>query len=184
MLVHLTVDAIPLGLCIAGQQVPQLLVRLGDCLVVSLLGLVEHLLSLLNLHLAGCNIYGCQDGVLRFHGLLEILQHLGPSCNSLGKNLALLGQPLLFYHLEDRNNVHEVFLVVPKGVNGHAEVGRIRKLDLEDLGFFLGRDDVYHRDAQNGRPMRQLPFLALSVFQPVRRLEGGTHFGVLPESGT
>jgi hypothetical protein len=32
--------------------------------------------------------------------------------------------------------------------------------------------------------MRQLPFLALSVLQPVRRLEGGTHFGVLPESGT
>jgi hypothetical protein len=26
--------------------------------------------------------------------------------------------------------------------------------------------------------------LALSVLQPVRRLEGGTHFGVMPESGT
>jgi hypothetical protein len=34
--------------------------------------------------------------------------------------------------------------------------------------------------------MRQLPFLALSVLQlqPTRRLEGGTHFGVLLESGT
>ncbi len=58
-LVHLVADAIPLGLCVAGQQDPQLLVRLGDCLVVSLLGLLEHLLSLLNLHLAGRNIYGC-----------------------------------------------------------------------------------------------------------------------------
>ncbi len=58
-LVHLAADAIPLGLCIARQQVPQLLVRLGDCLVVSLLGLLEHLLGLINLNLAGCNIYAC-----------------------------------------------------------------------------------------------------------------------------
>jgi hypothetical protein len=182
--VHLAADTIPLGLCIAGQQVPQLLIRLGDCLVMSLLGLLEHLLSLLNLHLAGRNIYGRQDGVSRFRGFLEILQCLGPSYNSLGKNLALLGQPLLFYHLEDCNYAREVFLVVPTGVNGHAEVGRVRKLDLEDLRLFLGRDDVYHRDVRNGRPMRQLSLLALSVLQPIRRLEGGTHFGVMLESGT
>ncbi len=55
-LVHLLADAIPLGLCVNGQQVPQLLVRLGNCLVVSLLGFLEHLLGLLNLHLAGHNI--------------------------------------------------------------------------------------------------------------------------------
>ncbi len=69
-------------------------------------------------------------------------------------------------------------------VDGHAEVGCIRKLDLEDLGFFLGRGGVNHRNVRNGRPMRQLPFLTLSVLQPIRRLEGGTHFGVMPESGT
>jgi hypothetical protein len=80
--------------------------------------------------------------------------------------------------------VREVFLIVPMGVDGHAEVGRIRKLDLEDLGFFLGHDNVFHRNVQNGWPMRQLPLLALSVLQPIRRLEGGTHFGILPESGT
>jgi hypothetical protein len=62
--------------------------------------------------------------------------------------------------------VHEVFLIVPTGVDGHAEVGCIMKLDLEDPGFFLGHDDVYHRNLRNGRPVRQLPFLALSVFQP------------------
>jgi hypothetical protein len=56
-LVHLAADAIPLGLCIAGQQVSQLLIQFGDCLVVSLLGLLEHLLSLLNLHLASRDIY-------------------------------------------------------------------------------------------------------------------------------
>jgi hypothetical protein len=98
-------------------------------------------------------------------------------------NLALLGQPLLFYHSEDCNYVCKVFLVVPTGVNGHAEVGRVRKLDLEDLGLFLGHDDVYHRDIRNGRLMRQLSLLALSILQPIRGLEGGTHFGVIPESG-
>jgi hypothetical protein len=76
MHVHLAADAIPLRLCIAGQQVPQLLIRLSNCLVMSLPGFLEHLLGLLNLHLAGRNIYGRQDGVLRFRGFLEILQCL------------------------------------------------------------------------------------------------------------
>ncbi len=184
MLVHLMADAIPLGLCVAGQQVPQLFVQLGDCLVVNLLGFLEHLISLLNLHLASRNVYRCRDGVLRLRGFLEILQRLGPSCNSLGKNLALLGKPLLFNHSEDCNYVRKVFLVVPTGVDGHAEVGRIRKLDLEDQRLFLGRDDVYYQDVRNGWPMRQLHFFALSVLQPIWGLEGGTHFGVMPESST
>ncbi len=80
--------------------------------------------------------------------------------------------------------MREVFLVVPMGVDGHAEVGCVRKLDLEDLVFFLGRDNVCHQDVRNGWPMRQLSLLSLSVLQPIRRLEGGTHFGVMPESGT
>jgi hypothetical protein len=184
MLVHFVADVIPLGLCVAGQQVPQLLVRLGDCLVVSLLGFLEHLMSLLNLHLVGCNVYRHQDGVSKLCGFLEILQHLGPACFSLGENSALLGQPLWFNHLEDCNNVCEVFLVVPTGVNGHAEVGRVRKLDREDLRLFLGRDNVYHWDVQNGWPMRQLFLLALSILQPIWGLEGGTHLGVMPESST
>jgi hypothetical protein len=58
-------DAIPLGLCVTGQKVPQLLVRLGNCLVVSILGLLEHLLGLLILHLSGCNINACLDGFAR-----------------------------------------------------------------------------------------------------------------------
>ncbi len=78
--------------------------------------------------------------------------------------------------------MHEVFLLVPSGVDGHAEVGRIGKLDLEDLRLFLGCDDVYHQDVRNGRPMRQLPFLALSILQPIWGLEGGTHFCMMPES--
>jgi hypothetical protein len=184
MLVHLAADAIPLGLCVARQQVPQLLVQLSDCLVVSLLGFLEHLTSLLNLHLAGRNVYRHQDGVLRLRGFLEILQCLRPSCNSLGKNSALLGQPLLFNHSEDCNYEREVFLVVPTGVNEHAEVGCVRKLDLEDLRLFLGRDNVYHQDVRNGQPMRQLTFFALSVLQPIWGLEGGTHFGMMPQSGT
>ncbi len=98
--------------------------------------------------------------------------------------MALLGQPLLLNDSKDCNNVCEAFLVVPTGVYGHAEMGCVWKLDLEDLGLFLGHDNVNHRYLRNGRPMRQLPFLALSILQPVRRLEGGTHFGVLPESST
>ncbi len=78
----------------------------------------------------------------------------------------------------------KVFLVVPRGVNGHTEVRLVRKLDLENLRFFLGHDNVNHRYVRNGRPVAQLPFLALGVLQPVRSLEGGTHFGLMPESGT
>ncbi len=96
MRMHLMTDAIPLVLCVARQQVSQLLTRLGDCLVVRLLGFLEHLLGLLNLHLAGRNIYACQDGVSRFCGFFEILQCLWPFCNSLGEHSALLGQLLLF----------------------------------------------------------------------------------------
>ncbi len=49
---HFAADVIPLGLCVTGQQVPQSLIRLGNCFVISLLGFLEHLLGLLNLHLA------------------------------------------------------------------------------------------------------------------------------------
>ncbi len=129
-------------------------------------------------------IHRCWDGVPRLCSFLEIFQRLLPSCNSLGKNSALLGQPLLFNHSEDSIYVREVFLIVPTGVNRHAEVGRIGKPDLEDLRIFLGRDNVYHGDVRNRRLMRQLPFLALSVLQPIWGLEGGTHFGVMPESST
>jgi hypothetical protein len=93
-----------------------------------------------------------------------------------------LGSP--FNHSEDCNYVCEVFLIVPTGVDRHAEVGRVGKLDLEDLRIFLGHDNVYHGEVQDRWRMRQLPLLALSVLQPVWGLEGGTHFGVMPESGT
>ncbi len=69
--------------------------------------------------------------------------------------------------------MREIFLVVPMGVNRHAEVEQVRKLDLEDLSLFLGHDNVYHRDVLNGRPMRQLSYFALSILQPIRGLEGG-----------
>ncbi len=48
-----------IGTVVTGQQVPQLLICLGNCLVVSLLGFLEHLLGLLNLYLAGNNINAC-----------------------------------------------------------------------------------------------------------------------------
>jgi hypothetical protein len=52
-LMHLAANTIPLGLQNTGQEAPQLLVRLGNCLVVLLLGFLKHLLGLINLQLAG-----------------------------------------------------------------------------------------------------------------------------------
>jgi hypothetical protein len=131
------------------------------------------------------------DSTWFFHNLDPILQN-NFSCRSKSTekpilavtNPALLGQPLLIDDSEDCNNVSKVFLIVPMGVNGHTEVRRVQKLGLEHLRFFLGRDNVYQRYIQNGRPVAQLPFLALGILQPIRRLEGGTHFSLLPESGT
>jgi hypothetical protein len=83
MLVHLMANVVPLGLRIAGQEVLQLLVDFGDCLVMSLLEILEQLLGLLNLHLAGRDINSRRDSVLRPSGFQEILQHLGLSQKSL-----------------------------------------------------------------------------------------------------
>ncbi len=55
-LVHLVANAIPLGLHVTEQEVPQKLICPGNCLVASLLGFLEHLLGLLNLQLAGLHI--------------------------------------------------------------------------------------------------------------------------------
>jgi hypothetical protein len=52
-LVRLAANVVPLGLWIAGKEVLQLLVDFGNCLVMSLLEILEQLLGLLNLHLAG-----------------------------------------------------------------------------------------------------------------------------------
>ena len=73
MPVHLPANAIPLGLRITRQGVPQKLVHLGNCLVVSLLGFLEHLLGLLNLQLAGLHIIIRQDGSLGPSSFQEIL---------------------------------------------------------------------------------------------------------------
>jgi hypothetical protein len=63
-------------------------------------------------------------------------------------------------------------------------VGIVWKPDLEDLRFFLGHDYVCLSYVQDGRPVAQLPFLALEILQPVESHKGGTHFDVLPESST
>ncbi len=117
---------------------------------------------------------------------MEILQRRLLFCNSLGEHPTLLVQSLLLNNPEDRNYVRDVFLVVLTGKDRYADVGVVRKLDLENCRIFLGRDEVYHRYLRDGWPLSQLPFLALDVLQHVRRLEVGTHFdvGVTPESST
>jgi hypothetical protein len=70
----------------------------------------------------GRNVHRRQDGVVRLRGFLEILEHLGPSYNSLGEYPALPGQPPLLDYVKDCDNVRKVFLVVPPGVNRDTEV--------------------------------------------------------------
>jgi hypothetical protein len=109
---------------------------------------------------------------------LEIPQLQGDSStcqttfNSLGKLPTLRAQPFLIDNSEDCNYVHKVFLGVPTGVYGHVEVGFVWRLDLQGLRFFLGRDNICLRYVRDGPPVAQLPFLALSILQPVGRLEG------------
>ncbi len=76
-LVHLAANAIPLGLRVTRQEVPQKLVRLGNRLVVSLLGFLEHLLGLLNLQLVGLHVILEQVSSLGPSNLLESLQCSG-----------------------------------------------------------------------------------------------------------
>ncbi len=78
----------------------------------------------------------------------------------------------------------KVFLSVPTGVDGHVEAGIIWKLDLQNLRFLFASYEIRLRDIQDGWPIAQLPFLAFRIFQLVGRLEGSTHFGIMPESGT
>jgi hypothetical protein len=104
--------------------------------------------------------------------------------NSLGELPALVAQPFLIDDSEDCNYVCKEFLGAPMGVYGHVEVGLVWKLALQGLRFFLGHDDIHLRCVRDGWPVAQLPLLALSILQPFGRLEGGTHFGILPDSST
>ncbi len=95
-LVHLAANAIPLGLWVTGQEVPQKLVPLGDCLIVSLLGSLDHLLGLLNLKLAGLHVIIRKNGTsLGPSSLQEILQGSSQLVNSLGQLPALYSKSLL-----------------------------------------------------------------------------------------
>jgi hypothetical protein len=80
--------------------------------------------------------------------------------------------------------VCKVFFNVSTGVNGHIEVGIVGKPDLQDLRFFLGHDNIHLNNIRDGQLVAQLPFLAFGILQPVKSLEGSTHFFVLLESGT
>jgi hypothetical protein len=95
MLVHIAANMIPLGLHITRQEVPQKIIHLGNCLVVSLLGFLEHLLGMLNLQLVGLHIILGQDGRLGPSSLQKILQHSWQLVNSLGQLPALHIESLL-----------------------------------------------------------------------------------------
>jgi hypothetical protein len=71
-LVHLVANVIPLGLRITRQEIPQLLIRLGSSLVMSLPSFFEHLLDFSKLQLVGLLVFlgTCTLGLI---WLLEIL---------------------------------------------------------------------------------------------------------------
>ncbi len=87
--------AIPMALHVTGQEVPQNLICLGDCFVLSLLGFLEHLLGLLNLQLAGLHVNIQQDSSPGPSILQEILQGSSQLVNSLGQLPALYIKSLL-----------------------------------------------------------------------------------------
>ncbi len=161
---HLAANAIRLGLGIARQEVSQLLVDFGNCLVMSLLEFLKHLLGLLNLHLADLNINVLQDSVLQPSSFKEILQGLRLPLNSLLKLPTPCVQPLLLDDAADCNNVRKVFLGVHTRVNAHIDVGIVWKLDLEHLRFFLGDDNICLSYVRDGWLVARLPFLALRIF--------------------
>ncbi len=78
----------------------------------------------------------------------------------------------------------KVLLGVPTGVDGHIEMGIVQIPDLQDLRFLLGHHGIRLSNIRDGRLVAQLPFLALRILIAVGSFEGGTHFGVLSESGT
>ncbi len=112
MLVYLTANANPLGLCITGQEVPQKLLHLGNSLAVSHLGILEHLLGMPDLQLASFQFIfgGCTLGP---NSLLEIVYCSGQLVNSLGQLPALHVESLLVDLMKDRNDMDKIFLVVP-----------------------------------------------------------------------
>ncbi len=167
--------------CLHRTEVPQKLIHLGDCLVVSLLGFLEHLLGMLNLQLAGLHVIIQQDGSPGPSSLQEILQGSSQLVNSLGQLPALCVESLL---LDDGNNVRKVFLSVPSGEDGHIKDGPIGKFHLQSIWRFLDSDKIRWWDVRDGWPTAQLPFLALGILQSFESLEGGAYFGVLPECGT
>ena len=183
-LVHLGANAIPLGLRIPGQEVPQKLVRLGNCLVLSLLGFLEYLLGLLSLHLAGLHVNIQQDGSLGTIILQGILQGSRQLNNSLAQLPALRVKAFLLDDAENSDNVCKAFLLVPLEKFGHVEVGPIRKFHLQSVQHFLGGYKIRQWDVRDGWPTAQLPFLALRIIQSFESYEGGTHLGMLPECGT
>jgi hypothetical protein len=80
--------------------------------------------------------------------------------------------------------MRKVLLGVSLGEDGHVEDGPIRKLDLQGFVHFLGGYKIHWWDVRDGWPTAQLPFLALGILQSFGSLEGGTHLGMLLESGT
>jgi hypothetical protein len=88
--------------------------------------------------------------------------------------------PFLLDDAQDSNDANKVFLGVPISKSGHLEVGSVRHLDLDLLGF-LCLVQIYGGDIRDRGSGNQLPLLVCGILEAFwRGLKVGTH-GVLPE---
>jgi hypothetical protein len=80
----------------------------------------------------------------------------------------ILFHPLLLDDLQDGNDVDKVFLIVPISESGHLEVGSVRQLDLDLLGF-LFLVQIYGGTYRMGGQAFNFPFLHSEFFRPSGR---------------
>jgi hypothetical protein len=145
MLLHIVANTIPLGLQITRQEVPQLLIHLGNCLVVQLLGFLEHLLGLLELQprasmsLSNKTVTFDPAASRRFFSVLDYFTTAFPSFPHWASS------PFCLMML-----AMTCALSAPMEVDGHVETGIIWKLDLQNLRYFLGGYEICHRDLRDG----------------------------------
>ncbi len=163
---HLAADMIPLELCITRQQVPQLLVRLGNCLVMSLLKILEHLLGLLDLHLASLNINDYWDSVLRSRGFEEILQRTKPPFNSLWELPILMFSPFWLMIQRTATMCIRYSLVFPWEYMGMLRWELSGSLTFKDWSSSLGVTISVLGMYGMGIRLLSCPFLHSAFFNP------------------
>ncbi len=179
-LVHLAANAIRLGLHVTGQDVPQKLIRLGNCLVVSLLSmswvcpvsnLWDSISSLGTLPLVPAFFW-------RFSSVLTSLS------TTLASFLHCTLSPFWLMRRRTAMACKRYSLVFP-----WEKMDMLKMFPLGSLILRLsGASFVVTRSVggmyRMGGQLLICPFLHSKSFSPLGPFENGTHLGMLPECGT